>query len=166
MNRFRTSFFPLACAVLLALTACGDEDGTAESSPSTASTTTAAAPATAAPSTATAADVVGDKKLCESAKETSQEMRNALVEAVKAGDDPSPALFKEILGGLEEKLVTLAATGTGDSKVAAALGKFGTEAGRAAAAPDPATAADNPAFEKAGVDLSAACKTTGVDATF
>ncbi|GIJ81207.1 hypothetical protein Xph01_56390 [Micromonospora phaseoli] len=109
---------------------------------------------------------MGDKKLCESAKEASKEMRDALVEAIQAGDEPSPALFKEVFAGLEEKLVTLAATGTGDSKVVAALGKFSTEAGRAAAAADPATAADNPAFEKAGADLTAACKKAGVSVTF
>nr|WP_230416097.1 hypothetical protein [Micromonospora tarapacensis] len=160
----------MTCASLLAITACSGDEGstTAESSPSATAPTApaSAAPDTAPPSTASAADVVGDKKLCQAAKKASDEMKAALVEALQSGGDPSPAAFKEALAGLEEKLVMLAATGSGDSRVAATLGKFSTEAGRAAAAADPATAADNPVFEKAGAELTAACKKAGVSVTF
>ncbi|MGW0507439.1 hypothetical protein [Micromonospora sp. NPDC003241] len=173
MKRMHTSVLTLACACLLALTACGGDsaDTAADTAPSAvppssaAPSATSAAPDASAPSTASNADVVGDKKLCQSAQAASDEMRGAFVKAVQSGDT-SAATMKKILGGLEEKMTELASQGGGDSKVAAALGKFSTEAGRAAAAKDPAAAADNPTFEKAGVDLTAACKTAGVNVTF
>ncbi|WP_431727565.1 hypothetical protein [Verrucosispora sp. TAA-831] len=175
MKRLHTSVLTLACACLLALTACGGDstDTAADTAPSVVPPSSAApssatppAPDASAPSTASAADVVGDKKLCQSAKKASDGMRAELVKAMQSGGEPTPAVFKKILGGLEKEMTTLAATGGGDSKVAAALGKFSTEAGRAAAAADPATAADNPTFTKAGEDLTAACKKAGVEAVF
>ncbi|GAA2216648.1 hypothetical protein ACFY2R_05495 [Micromonospora olivasterospora] len=104
---------------------------------------------------------MSDKDLCESAKKASDEMKTKLVAAVQAGKESDPAMFKEILTGLEQKFTTAVSSG-GDSKVATAMKQFATEAGKAASAADPATAADNPAFEKAGADLTAARKTAGV----
>ncbi|MFF0721877.1 hypothetical protein [Micromonospora sp. NPDC003816] len=170
-----TSVLTLACACLLALTACGGDsaDTAADPAPSAVPPTATVAPPSAtptpdasAPSTASAADVVGDKKLCQSAKKASDGMRAELVKALQSGGEPTPAVFKEILGGLEKEMTKLAASGGGDSKVAAAMGKFSTEAGRAAAAADPAAAADNPGFAKAGENLTAACKKAGVEVVF
>ncbi|SIM66257.1 hypothetical protein [Micromonospora cremea] len=62
-------------------------------------------------------------------------------------------------------MTEVASTG-GDSKVPAALREFGVLASKAAAEPDPAAAADNPAFEKAGADITAACKAVGVSVNF
>ncbi|WBB49809.1 hypothetical protein O3597_04830 [Verrucosispora sp. WMMA2044] len=131
--------------------------------PSATATTTSPTPA---PPTADAADVVSDKQLCESAKQASDKMREDLVAAVSSGSEPSPALFQKILSGLQNEVTRVAATGASDSKVVAALEEFGAEAGKAANATDPATAADNPAFEKAGASLSKACKSAGVTVTF
>ncbi|MEU7590555.1 hypothetical protein AB0A95_30230 [Micromonospora sp. NPDC049230] len=82
---------------------------------------------------------------------------------VTAGE-PTAADFRKILTELGTKATALAAAG-GDSKVATALKPFGAEAAKAAAAADPGSAADNPAFLKAGKDLSAACKAVGVSVT-
>jgi hypothetical protein len=109
---------------------------------------------------------VSDKKLCQSAKQASDEMREDLVAAVSSGSEPSPALFQKILSGLQNEVTRVATTGATDSKVVAALERFGAEAGKAANAADPATAADNPAFEKAGASLTAACKSAGVNVNF
>ncbi|MET8121487.1 hypothetical protein [Micromonospora sp. NPDC005189] len=93
-------------------------------------------------------------------KKASDEMKAELVKVATAGET-SAADFKKILTELEQKVTTVATAG-GDSKMAAALRQFGAEASKAAAAADPATAADNPAFEKAGKDITAACKAAGV----
>ncbi|MBQ1025482.1 hypothetical protein [Micromonospora sp. C95] len=168
MNRIRASFAVLACASLLALAACGGDDAapTAGTSPSATVPSATATSPTPAPPTADAADVVSDKQLCESAKQASDKMREDLVAAVSSGSEPSPALFQKILSGLQNEMTRVADTGASDSKVVAALEEFGAEAGKAANATDPATAADNPAFEKAGASLSKACKSAGVTATF
>ncbi|MEU5906908.1 hypothetical protein [Micromonospora sp. NPDC047527] len=103
---------------------------------------------------------MSDKDLCESAKKASDEMKAELVKVATAGE-PSAADFKKILLELEQKVTTVATAG-GDSKLAAALRQFGAEASKAAAAADPAEAADNPAFEKAGKGITDACKAAGV----
>ncbi|MFF5217521.1 hypothetical protein [Micromonospora sp. NPDC000442] len=167
MNRIRASLPVLACAALLMLTACGGEDEapTAGGSPS-ATPPSAATSASPAPPTADAADAVSDKELCQSAKQASDKMKEDLVAAVSSGSEPSPALFQKILSGLQNEVTRVAATGAADSKVVAALEQFGAEAGKAANATDPAAAADNPAFEKAGASLTKACKAAGVNVTF
>ncbi|MBQ1051990.1 hypothetical protein KBX50_26470 [Micromonospora sp. C51] len=168
MNRVRAIFSVLACTSLLALAACGGEEAapTGGASPSATVASATSAASTAAPPTADAADVVSDKQLCESAKQASDKMKEDLVAAVSSGSEPSPALFQKILSGLQNEVTRVAATGATDSKVAAALEEFGAEAGKAANATDPATAADNPGFEKAGAALSTACKSAGVNVNF
>lgn len=66
----------------------------------------------------------------------------------------------------EPSLVTELAGTAGDGKAATALKEFGAEAGKAGSAADPGTAADNPAMEKAGKDINAACRTAGAPTTF
>ncbi len=87
-------------------------------------------------------------------------MKAELVKVATTGE-PSAEDFKKILTELEQRVTTAAATG--DGKVAAALRTFGAEAAKAASAADPATAADNPAFEKAGEDITTACKAAGIN---
>ncbi|WP_447140088.1 hypothetical protein [Micromonospora sp. LZ34] len=148
----------------MAVAACGGEDTatTAGSTPSAAPSSAAAA--SSAPASSAATGGKSDKELCESAKKVGDEMKAALVAAMQAGD-PSPAVFKQILTDLDQKMTSLVSAGH-DSKVATAIKLFGAEASKAAAAADPATAADNPAFEKAGADITAACKTAGVNVNF
>ncbi|WDZ84859.1 hypothetical protein [Micromonospora cathayae] len=155
-------------AALSTLAACGGEDTTdsAGSGSTTSSVPSATAgTASSAPSASTAAPGASDRDLCESVKKAGDEMRAELVKAMTAGGEPTAATFREILTGLEKKVTDVAATG-GDGAVAAALKQFGAEAAKAAAATDPAAAADNPAFEKAGADITAACKAAGVDVNF
>ncbi|NLU77374.1 hypothetical protein HCA58_03000 [Micromonospora sp. HNM0581] len=157
MNRVRVSFLSLACASLLTLAACGGEDATptAGTAPSAVATSTAPAPA---PSTA---DAVDDKQLCEAAKQASDKMKEDLIAAVSSGTEPSPELFKKVLSELQNEVTQTAATGASDSEVVAALEQFGAEAGKAANAADPGTAADNPDFDKAGNSLGTACEAAG-----
>lgn len=150
----------------MTLAACGTEDSatTAGSAPSAVASSPAAAAVSSSPAPA-ATGATSDKELCESAKKAGQDMKAAFVAALQSGEEPTPATFKKILNDLDEKLTTVAAAG-GDTKVVAALKQISAEAAKAAKAADPAAAADNPAFAKAGKDLSAACKAVGVNATF
>jgi hypothetical protein len=166
VNRLRVATKVLLFASLLSLAACGDDDAetTAASNPpaSAASTSVPTSAETSSPAAAGSAD---DKKLCESARSAGEAMKKELIAAVQAADTPSPAVYTKILGGLDRKMTALASSG-GDGKVATALRQMGTEAAKAAAAADPVTAAANPTFEKAGADLTAACKAAGVAVNF
>ncbi|MET7879299.1 hypothetical protein [Micromonospora profundi] len=157
MKSSRIASAVLILAAATALAACGDGDA-ATTAGSTTTAPTSAAATSAAPSPT--APAMSDKEICESAQKASDEMKAELLKIVSAGE-PSAADYKKILAGLEERVTTLATAG-GDSKLATALKTFGAEAAKAAAAADPATAADNPAFEKAGKDITTACKAAGV----
>ncbi|MFD6568005.1 hypothetical protein [Micromonospora profundi] len=157
MKSSRIASAVLILAAATALAACGDGDA-ATNAGSTTTAPTSAAATSAAPSPT--APAMSDKEICESAQKASDEMKAELLKIVSAGE-PSAADYKKILTGLEERVTTLATAG-GDSKLATALKTFGAEAAKAAAAADPATAADNPAFEKAGTDITTACKAAGV----
>ena len=151
----------LICVSVLPLTACGGKDDT--------STTAGSAPAASVPAASPAGgDTAGganDKKLCESVRTAGEKMKSSLITALQSGEEPSPAVFKKILTDLDKEVTSLAEAG-GDSEVGAALQKLGSEAAKAAKASDPAEAADNPEFEKAGTEITAACKSAGVDVNF
>ncbi|MEH1167351.1 hypothetical protein V6V47_18395 [Micromonospora sp. CPCC 205539] len=164
-NRFASALLILAATTALA--ACGDADKatTAGSTPSAStSVSTSVAPTSAAASAPAAAAGASDKKLCETVKKAGDDMKAELLKVAMAGE-PSAADFKKILIGLKDQLSAAASAG-GDSKVATAVQQFNAEAAKAAAAADPAEAADNPAFEKAGTDITAACKAVGVSVNF
>ncbi|WP_433392464.1 hypothetical protein [Micromonospora sp. KLBMP9576] len=168
MNRFRLTCTVVLSTALLALAGCGEEDSTstADSAPSASAAATSTAPSAAAPSSSTGATGgASDKELCQNAKSAGDEMKGAFLTAMQSGKEPEPAVFQEIMKGLEQKMVTAAKAG-GDGKVAGLMRDFATEAAKVAAAADPGTAAASPAFEKVGKDLSAACKAVGVNATF
>ncbi|MFJ6168307.1 hypothetical protein ACIQH6_24530 [Micromonospora orduensis] len=176
MKSPRVASVLLVLAASTVLTACGGEDA-APTAGSTPPAPTSAAPSSAAPSTpvtpasvapATSSATTGamsDKKLCESAKKAGDEMKAALIDMVKTGE-PSAADYRKILTGLDRELTRVASAGAGNSKVAAALRRFGDEAAKAAAAPDPASAADNPTFEKAGATITSTCRAAGVTVNF
>ncbi|MEU7973754.1 hypothetical protein AB0B48_17120 [Micromonospora sp. NPDC049089] len=163
MKSSRLASAMLILAVSTTLAACGDADK-ATTAGSTTPAATSAAPsavatsAAATPASSPAAGAASDKELCESAKKVSDEMKAELVKVATTGE-ASAADYQKILNDLDKKIAVVASTG--DGKVATALRAFGAEAAKAAAAADPATAADNPAFEKAGKDISAACKAAG-----
>ncbi|WP_181562476.1 hypothetical protein [Micromonospora noduli] len=164
MKSSRLASAMLILAVSTALAACGDADkattaGSTTPAPTSAAPSAVATSAAATPASSPAAGAATDKQLCEAVKKASDEMRTEMVKVATTGD-ASAADFKKILTGLEQKVTTVASTG--DGKLADALRTFAAEAAKAAAAADPATAADNPAFEKAGKDVNAACKAAGV----
>jgi hypothetical protein len=170
VKRFRTASTLLICATLLTLTACGGNDDTSAAA-GPGPTAPAAAPASsAAAPTSPAADAAGgggsDKEICESVKKAGEDMKSSLITALQSGGDPSPALFKKILTQMNKEMETLAAAAESDSKVGASLEAFGKQAAKAASSSDPASAADNPEFEKAGAAITAACKPAGVDVNF
>ncbi|MEE3918278.1 hypothetical protein V2I01_05445 [Micromonospora sp. BRA006-A] len=148
----------LTCAVL-GLAACGDE---ALGHGRAGGHLGLRRPSPAAPSPSAAA--MSDKELCTAAEKINKDMRAKLMTAVQAGGD----LTKQtgaILTELGDRVTRLART-AGDGKAATALKEFGAEAGEAGSAADPGTAADNPAMEKAGKDINAACQTAGAPTTF
>ncbi|MEU1587852.1 hypothetical protein [Micromonospora sp. NPDC005710] len=161
MKSFRLASAVSILVVATALAACGDGDKATTAGPTTPAPTSAApsAVATSAAASPASAGAATDKQLCAAVKKANDEMRAEMVKVVTTGD-ASAADFKKLLTGLEEKVTAVASTG--DSKLAEALRTFSAEAAKAAAAPDPATAAENPAFEKAGKDISTACKAHGV----
>ncbi|WP_030490981.1 hypothetical protein [Micromonospora chokoriensis] len=165
MKTSRLASALLILAATTALAACGDSDkattaGSTTPTPTSAAPSSVATSAAAPPASSPAAGAASDKQLCEAAKKASDEMRVELVKVATTGE-ASAADYQKILSGLDKKVAEVAATG--DGKLAAALRKFGAEAAKAAAAADPATAADNPAFEKAGKEISTACKAVGVN---
>ncbi|MFD6682504.1 hypothetical protein [Micromonospora parva] len=165
MRTSRLASAMLILAVSTALAACGDTDkattaGSTTPAPTSAAPSSAATSAAATPASSAAAGGANDKQVCESVKKANDEMRAELVKVATTGD-ASAADFKKILTELEQEVSAVAATG--DGKLADALRAFGAEAAKAAAAADPASAADNPAFEKAGKDISTACKAAGVN---
>ncbi|MEH1098017.1 hypothetical protein [Micromonospora sp. CPCC 205561] len=165
MNRLRATFVALISLSVLALTACGGEESatTAGSTPSASvPASSAAASASAMPSSSAPAGGASDKELCESVKKADSEMRPKLVKAMTSGE---AAAYKDVLTELSQKL-TAAVAGGGDGKVATVVEAFSAEASKAAAAADPLTAAENPAFEKAGASITAACKAAGVKVNF
>jgi hypothetical protein len=168
---FRVTSSLFICASVLALAACGGADETKAGSAPAASSTVAAPAATPTSSTPadSAAGGTSDQDLCESAHEAGEKMKKDFIAAFQAsggGELPPVAELKKILTDLNDELSGLASAGAEDSEVVAALEKFGSEAAKAAKASDPATAADNPAFEKAGSDITAACKSAGVKVNF
>ncbi len=171
MKRFRITSSLFICASVLVLAACGGADETTAGSAPAASSTVAAPAATPAASTPadSAAGGTSDKDLCESANQAGEKMKKDFIAAFQAaggGELPPAAELKKILTDMNDELSTLASSGAEDSKVVAALEKFGSEATKAAKSSDPATAADNPEFEKAGSDITAACKSAGVQVNF
>ncbi|MEU4570822.1 hypothetical protein [Micromonospora sp. NPDC023956] len=170
MKPLRVLSAVLVCAALT-LAGCGGADDTTagpapSAGPTSSATSTPSSPTTSsAPAPSTSVGGTGDKEICTSVKEIGNDMKASLVTALQADQAAAPAAFRKVLTDLEGKLTALAATG-GDTAVTTAIRAFTTEAAKAAKAADPATAADNPAFEKAGTDLTAACKKAGVEVNF
>lgn len=156
---FRALLVP---AAVLALTACGGEEE-AEPTASAPSTTEPTTASSSAPPAAAAAE--GDKELCEAANQVSMELRQTLLDAVSAGQEPTTEMYQEIFTGLATEFASIAATGDADSAIAAALTAYSEEAGKAAAAASP-EAADNPAFDKATDTAIEACQAVGVSVDF
>ncbi|MET0416356.1 MAG: hypothetical protein ABW022_10080 [Actinoplanes sp.] len=163
----------LASAVLIgvsfmSLTACGSEETpTAASTPPPAATSAAPAPdaTSAAPEATSDKKAPSDKQLCQTAGKADEAMKAALIKALQeSGGDPSAEQFAKVLNGLADELSTAAADS--DSKVGKAMKQFAAQATEAAGAADPTTAADNPAFEKSGKSLTAACKAAGVTVNY
>jgi hypothetical protein len=154
-------------ATLMALAACGDDAAPIAAPVTTVSVPapTSAAASVAASAEAPSAGGSADQKLCTSANKAGEAMKDSFVAAVQAGGEPTPAALKKILLNFSDT-VTTAAAAAGDSTVAAAVKKMAGEASKAAAAANPIEAADNPAFVKAGSDLTAACKAAGVSVNF
>lgn len=156
---------------VLSLAACGGDETPTAAAPTTApaatTTATEAAPDPAATSVAAAPAAGGaatDKQLCAAANKADKSMKAELIKAMQAGGEPDAAVFKKVLDGLAGQLNTAAAGS--DSKVAVAMKDFAGRAGEAAAAADPVTASDTPAFEQSGKDLTAACKAAGVKVNY
>lgn len=164
----RARHFLALLTIVSALAGAGCSDGGAEpdAAPAPASSATAPAPAASTGSGASAAATpVSDVTLCKSVQQIGDELKDDLIELSSSGDDPTPARFKVILEKLESKVAAAAAL-AGEGTVGTAAKALGAEAGKAAQNADPAAVVSGPDFEKAGNDLTAACKTAGVNVLF
>ncbi|WP_028182704.1 hypothetical protein [Salinispora arenicola] len=153
---FRALLIP---AAVLALTACGGEDDSTSTTSASPTTDPTTASSSVPPAAATGKS---DKELCETANKISMNLRQSLLDAVSAGQEPTTEMFQEIFTGLATEFATLAASGNADSEVTAALTTYSAEAGKAASAAD-LEAADNPTFEKATDAAIEACQKAGVE---
>lgn len=159
LNRLASTM--LICASVVALSACGDEatETTAGSSPGASPASTSAAPSSPA------AASMSDKEICEAVKKAGDEMKELVITAAQSGKTPTAAEFQKMLTDMQTTATSLASSG-GEGPVTTAMKQLVAEVSKAATAADPMTAADNPAYVKAGADLTAACKTAGVNINF
>lgn len=162
---FRALLIPTA---FLTLTACG---GGEDSESTAAGSTTPSAGASSAPPAAAAGR--NDKELCGAFKDNQEKFQEAWTEAFTSSlSDPSEepdltVVMKKLLSQMSTDIAEIAATGSADSEVTAALRAYSAEAGKVASAADPeAEAVDNPAFETAGEAAIAACQKAGFDVGF
>lgn len=156
VTRNRICAAVLAGAFLMSATACGSDDDT---TPAAAGNAPAAT--TAAPAATTAAAAPSDKELCETAQKADKEMRQKLVETLGSGKEPEPSFYGNLYTEMADRMKN-----TGDGAVADAMNEFAAGLDKAAAAKDPGEAGDNPAVEKAGAKITAACKAAGVPVNF
>jgi hypothetical protein len=159
MIKTRIASAVLSGVVLMTVAACGTDktDSTAGAAP------TNAASAPAAAETTPAAAPADDKAMCTEADKAAKAMTKSIVKLVATGADPAPADFAKILN---EMKTVLTATAQGDSKVATAMKELAAESAKAAALPDPAAATEEPAYQKANKEVTAACKAVGVKVNF
>ncbi len=158
--RTRVTSAVLFTAAVLSLAACSEEEKKSDA----AATSTAAATTAAAPSSPPAAAAgASDKEICEAANKAGKAMTKDLSAAITDGDF-SPAEAKTILGAFRESVLAVTAPDS-STKVGVAALQMTKDATKIAEAADPFTAMEDPAFEKAGTDLEAACKAVGVKLT-
>lgn len=157
MTRNRICAAVLAGAFLMSATACGSDDDTTPAAAGNAPAATTAAPAATTP----AAAAPSDKELCETAQKADKEMRQKLVETLGSGKEPEPSFYGNLYTEMADRMKN-----TGDGAVADAMNEFAAGLDKAAAAKDPGEAGDNPAVEKAGEKITAACKAAGVPVNF
>lgn len=165
--RTRITSAVLFTAAVLSLSACGDDDKSeagASTTSSVAATAASGPPTPAAEATtAAAAGGAGDKKVCEDANKAGEAMKDALVKAVSGGD-LAAADAKKMLTDFAAQMTTAVGAETGPAATQAK--KLADVAAKTAAATDPFAAMEDPSFEQAGTDLTAACKTAGVKVNF
>ncbi|GIF06604.1 hypothetical protein [Actinoplanes siamensis] len=161
MMRTRITSAVLFTAAVLSLGACSDDDKT-EAGASSAGTSTATSAAAAPPVGATSAAAAGgasDKAICEETNKAGEAMKESLLGSMKDGDF-QPAEAKKMLEDFSTAVT--AAAGSGTSKIATGAKSLADIATKSASAADPLTAVEDPAFEKAGTELAAACQAAGV----
>ncbi|WP_221322659.1 hypothetical protein [Actinoplanes sp. L3-i22] len=161
--RTRITSAVLFTAAVLSLAACSEDDKTEAGTTSAASVAATAASAPPAPSaaatTAAAAGGASDKTVCEETGKAGEAMKASLLAATKDGDF-APAEAKKMLE--EFAAGVTAAAGSGAGEIATNAKELAGIAAKTAAAADPMTALEDPAFEKSATELAAACKTAGV----
>ncbi|WIM94215.1 hypothetical protein ACTOB_006220 [Actinoplanes oblitus] len=175
--RTRVTSAVLFTAAVLSLAACSDDDKTEASGTPTTAATSASAPAatSSAPDVSisesgaipgSAANGSADKVVCEASNTAGEAMKTAMLKIMKAGNgDIKPADAKAILDDFT-KSVNQALDQAPESTVSTAAQKVADEAAKAASAADPVEAAAAPGFEKAGTELTAACKAAGISVNF
>jgi hypothetical protein len=161
MIQTRIASAVLGGVFLLSVAACGTDK--TDSAAGSAPTNAASAPAPAETTAAAAAAPADDKAMCTAADKAAKAMTKEIVKLVGSGADPAPADYAKILNDMN---AVLTATAKGDGNVATAMKEVAAQSAKAATLPDPSAGAEDPAFEKAGKELTAACKAAGVKVNF
>ncbi|SNT03391.1 hypothetical protein [Actinoplanes regularis] len=158
--RTRVTSAVLFTAAMLSLAACSDDK---KSDAGAATPATAAASAPAATTAAAAASGASDKEICEGVNKAGEAMKADLIAAMaKAnGELPPVADVKKLLGAFNTAVLAVTPADS-TSKAGVAALQMAADSTKIAAAADPITAMEDPAYEKAGNDLEAACKAVGV----
>ncbi|MEU4688947.1 hypothetical protein [Actinoplanes sp. NPDC023714] len=177
MMRFRFVPAVVLCVCAAALAACGEEPSSPAPASSAAPASTAAPAAGAAPASSAASDagpdaaggaagtIAEDKALCRELNTAAKDLRTGITEAQQDGGGVKAADAKRTFTAFT-RTVTEAVASAPDSAVVAAAAAIADELGAAAAAADPIGTAADSDFAKLGNDLTAACKTAGVEIMF
>jgi hypothetical protein len=164
----RSRFLPavVLCACLSALAACSDS---ASPSSTTATSTTASSadgsPAAGGAASGAGAASVGDKALCRTLNTAAKDLRAGIADAQQADGSVKATDAKNTFTKFHTTVTeTIAAAEI--TEVTAAAKAIADELGTAAKAADPISTAADSDFAKLGEDLTAACKTAGVEVMF
>lgn len=88
--------------------------------------------------------------------------REALVVNLMSADGPTDGVMTEVFTELATGMTEIAATGSADSEVTAAMQTLSTEAEKMAADPNLMEETENPAYEAAADVVTEACQKVGV----
>lgn len=151
---FRALLIPTA---VLALTACGggDDSGPADSESNSPSAASSSAPAAAA--------AKSDEELCEAVVANINTFGEAMTEILRSADGLTDEAMAKAFAESATGMTEIAATGSADSEVTAAVQALSAEAEKQAADPDLMEGGDNPAYESAAEAVAEACQKVGVE---
>ncbi|WP_018251809.1 hypothetical protein [Salinispora mooreana] len=155
----KTSFFRalLIPTAVLALTACGGGDDSESAASESNSPSAASSPAPAA------AAAKSDEEVCEALAANLKTFQEGMMQTLASADGSTDEAMTEVFREMATGMTEIAATGSADSEVTAAMQVMSAEAEKMVADPNLMEGADNPAFESAADVVTEACQKVGVE---